>query len=125
MDQFSEQLYELDNRLRKGLSLGKDLKHEQKLRDSSTQSFRKVSDNQGDILDLKAELVSQKNKLFICEQQKLEDATLYKQTIQRLEVSLRDETKRRVDEADIKQKKIEEFEQEIESLLNEYAIENE
>ena len=75
MDQFSEQLYELDNRLRKGLSLGKDLKHEQKLRDSSTQSFRKVSDNQGDILDLKAELVSQKNKLFICEQQKLEDAT--------------------------------------------------
>jgi hypothetical protein len=40
-------------------------------------------------------------------------------------MSLKEEAKRRIEEADIKQRKIEEFEHEIESLLNEYAIENE
>ena len=68
MDQFGEQLHELEDRLRKGLSLGKDLKLEHKLRDSAASMGRKFNENQGDLLDLKAELVSLKNKLFTSDQ---------------------------------------------------------
>ena len=45
MDQFNEQLSELDTRLRKGLSLGKDLKFEIKIRDSAHSLGRKASDH--------------------------------------------------------------------------------
>jgi hypothetical protein len=45
MDQFGEQLHELDARLRKGLSLGKDLKLEHKLRDSAASMGRKFNEN--------------------------------------------------------------------------------
>lgn len=64
MDQFGEQLRELESRLRKGLDLGKDLKHEHKMRDSAASMGRKLNENQVDLLDLKAEIVSLKNKLF-------------------------------------------------------------
>ena len=67
MDQFSDQLHELDCRLRKGLLLGKDLKQTEKLRESAQSSFRKTADVQVEVLDLKAEVVGLKNKLFVQE----------------------------------------------------------
>lgn len=76
MDQFNEQLSELDNRLRKGLSLGKDLKFEMKIRDSAHSLGRKASEHQGDLLDLKAEVVSLKNRLFTADQKRMEDVGL-------------------------------------------------
>ena len=45
MDQFNEQLSELDNRLRKGLSIGKNLKFEMKIRDSAHSLGRKASEH--------------------------------------------------------------------------------
>lgn len=81
MDQFTEQLYELDSRLRKGLSLGKDLTKTQKLRDSAQSTQRKINENAGEVLDLKAEIVQMKNKLFIADQHHLEEANVLRQKI--------------------------------------------
>lgn len=66
-------MHELENRLRKGLSLGKDLKLELKIRDSAASIGRKVSEHQSDLLDLKTEVVTLKNKLFTTDQQRIEE----------------------------------------------------
>jgi hypothetical protein len=45
----------------------------------------------GDLLDLKAEVVSLKNRLFTADQKRMEDLGLKQQTVVRLESQLREE----------------------------------
>jgi hypothetical protein len=51
--------------LNKGIQVGKDLKFENRLRASSTSA---LTQDVGDMMDFKAEIVSLKNKLFMAEQ---------------------------------------------------------
>lgn len=75
MEQFQEIYQELQMRLNKGISLGKELKLEQKLRESSNSfiGVHKSTDVTGDLLDLKAEITSLKNKLFMADQTRREE----------------------------------------------------
>lgn len=65
-----------------------------------------------------------KNKLFTADQARLEEVILLKQKICLLENHLKEEQRKNKEQSDAKQKKIEEFERDIEMLLQEYAQEN-
>lgn len=121
MDQFNEQLSELDTRLRKGLSLGKDLKLEHRIRDSAASMGRCATDRQTDMLDLKTELVTLKNKLFTQDSQSGEQMSAKNQQILKLEAQVKSEIIKRT----TRETKIQELERDIEVLLQQYADENE
>jgi predicted nucleic acid-binding Zn-ribbon protein len=59
------------------------------------------------------------------DQQRIEDLGLKQQVITRLESQLREEQRRRSEEMEGKQKKIEELERDIEQFLQDYVLENE
>ena len=54
----------IETRLNKGILVGKELKMEHRLRDSSASA---MTTEVGDMMDLKAEIVSLKNKLFMAD----------------------------------------------------------
>ena len=86
MEQFNEQLVELEMRLNKGMQIGKDLKLETKLRGSTNSMAGLVrAETTGDILDLKAELVNMKNKVFTQEQEKQREIQNQKNQVVKLE----------------------------------------
>ena len=64
VEQFQQNLSMIETRLNKGILVGKELKMEHRLRDSSASA---MTTEVGDMMDLKAEIVSLKNKLFMAD----------------------------------------------------------
>ena len=73
--------------------------------------------NQNEILDLKTEICSLKNKLLQVEQRRIEEANAKNLKLSQLEQKLNDQQRRQIEEMDEKEKKIEELEKDIESTI--------
>jgi len=69
MDTFDELLKEVQSRLLKGISVGKELKMEHRIRESTASIGHHMPsiETTGDMIDLKAEMVAMKNKMFLNE----------------------------------------------------------
>ena len=79
--------------MNKGIALSKELKFELKLRDStnSIAGIRMSTVDTGDILDLKAEVTSLKNKLFTADQKRMEELSIKNVEIAKLDSILKEE----------------------------------
>ena len=77
MNKFTQMYAELEARLEKGISVAKEMAFESKLRASSNSALiaagNPTADATCEILDLKAEMTSLKNKLFEADQKRLEE----------------------------------------------------
>ena len=129
MVKFTTMYQELETRLERGISFAKEATLDSKLRASSNSAMIGAggigADPTCEILDLKAEMTSMKNKLFQAEQKKIEEVNKRQAQISSLEQQLREaETKRR-DLATSKEHKINELEKDIETFVKRYADENE
>lgn len=89
----------VESRLQKGLSVGKDLKLEHRLRESTTSI---ITTDMGDIMDLKADIVGLKNKLFLSEQLAREVGSQKNIAVKKLENQNFEERKRLTDEINAK-----------------------
>ena len=77
MNKFTKLYDEIENRLEKGISVAKEMTLENKIRASSNSAMItggvSAADATCEILDLKAEMTSLKNRLFQLEQRKIEE----------------------------------------------------
>jgi hypothetical protein len=114
MEQFAEIYAELQSRLNKGIALGKELKLEQKLRESSNSFVGvlgpRMSTADGDFLDLKAEVTNLKHKLFMADQKRMEDLSAKNVEMTKLDSQLHEEQRRFAEELSKRDKRIMELE---------------
>ena len=129
MEKFTQMYQEIESRLERGISHAKQATLENKLRASSNSALVAhgvtAADSTCEILDLKAEMTSLKNKLFQAEQKRIEEVNKKQAQVSQLEQKLREAESKQRDLATSKEHKINELEKDIETFVKRYADENE